>query len=45
MHSSHFRVVFGCMYAFWRFPELVREAIAHADGHAFGGGSFWIERI
>jgi hypothetical protein len=45
MHSSHFRVVFGCTYAFWRFPELVREAIAHADGHEFGGGSFWIERI
>lgn len=45
MHSSGFRVVFGCSYAFWRFPELVREALAHPKGHAFAGGSFWIERI
>jgi hypothetical protein len=45
MHSSAFRVVFGCSYAFWRFPELVIAALAHPQGHAFAGGSFWIERI
>jgi hypothetical protein len=45
MHSNAFRVVFGCSYAFWKFPELVRAALAHPHGHAFAGGSFWIERI
>jgi len=45
MHSTGFRVVFGCSYAFWRFPELVRDALAHPLGHAFAGGSFWIERV
>lgn len=45
MHSTAFRVVFGCNYAYSRFPELVRVALAHPRGHAFGGGSFWIERI
>jgi hypothetical protein len=45
MYNSAFRVVFGCSYAFWRFPELVRTALAHPHGHAFAGGSFWIERI
>ncbi|MEO8801981.1 MAG: hypothetical protein ABI304_11880, partial [Rudaea sp.] len=45
MHSKGFRVIFGCSYAFWRFPELVRTALAHPNGHAFAGGSFWIERI
>jgi hypothetical protein len=45
MHSNAFRVVFGCSYAYWRFPELVRAALAHPQGHAFAGGSFWIERV
>lgn len=45
MYSRGFRVVFGCNYAYHRFPELVRAAIAHPEGHAFGGGSIWIERI
>ncbi len=44
MHSSAFRVVFGCSYAFWRFPDLVQAALAHPRGHAFAGGSIWIER-
>jgi hypothetical protein len=44
MHSTAFRVVFGCSYAFWRFPELVRAALNLPGGHAFAGGSFWIER-
>ncbi len=45
MHSNAFHVVFGCSYAYWRFPELVRAALAHPKGHAFAGASFWIERI
>lgn len=45
MHSNAFRVVFGCSHAFWRFPDLVRVALAHPQGHAFAGGSFWIERV
>jgi len=45
MYSSAFRVVFGCSYAFHKFPHLVRKALAHEKGHAFGGGSFWIERV
>jgi hypothetical protein len=45
MHSKAYRVVFGCSYAFWRFPELVKAALAHPRGHAFAGGSFWIERV
>jgi len=45
MYSSAFRVIFGCSYAFHRFPDQVREALAHEKGHAFGGGSFWIERV
>jgi hypothetical protein len=45
MHSHGFRVVFGCSYAYWRFPELVRAALAHSRGLAFAGGSFWIERV
>lgn len=44
MHSSGFRVTFGCSYAFWRFPDLVRDALKHPRGHAYAGGSFWFER-
>lgn len=44
MYSQGFRVLFGCNYAYSRFPELVRTALALPDGNAFGGGSFWIER-
>jgi len=44
MHSTGFRVVFGCSYAFYRWPEKVQAALAHPKGHAFAGGSFWIER-
>lgn len=44
MHNHAFRVLFGCCYADWRFPELVRAALAHPQGRSYGGGSFWIER-
>ncbi len=44
MYSTGFRVVFGCSYAFHRFPDRVVAALAHPKGHGFAGGSFWIER-
>jgi predicted O-methyltransferase YrrM len=45
MYSSGFRVLFGSSYAFHRFPDEVKRALALPDGHAFGGGSIWLERI
>jgi hypothetical protein len=45
MYSTAFKVRFGCSYAFWRFPELVKHALSLPSGHAFGGGSLWIERV
>lgn len=45
MHTTAFRILFGSAYAFHAFPELVRAALAHPRGHAFGGGSLWIERL
>lgn len=44
MYSKAFRVVFGCSYAFHRFPEEVRAALALPSAAAFGGGSFWMEK-
>ncbi len=43
MYATRFRVVFGCSYAFYRFPDEVIRALAHPHGRAFAGGSFWIE--
>jgi len=45
MYSTAFKVVFGCSYAFARFPSEVQKALAHPAGHAFAGGSIWIERV
>lgn len=44
MDSNAFKVTFGCRYAFHRYPDLVRAALALPGGRAFGGGSFWFER-
>jgi hypothetical protein len=44
MYSTGFRVLFGCRYAFHRFPDLVATALAHPRGTGYGGGSLWIER-
>jgi hypothetical protein len=44
MYSTAFRVLFGCSYAFHRFPDQVRQALNLPSGQAFGGGSMWIER-
>ena len=45
MHSSGFEVLFGCSYAFWRYPALVIAGLAHPDGAGYGGGSFWMRRV
>ena len=45
MHTGAFEVLFGCSYAFWRFPDRVAAALAHPDGAAYGGGSFWMRRV
>ncbi len=45
MFSNRFRVLFGCSYAFHKFPEQVSAALAFADGRGFAGGSFWMEVI
>ena len=45
MYSNGFRVLFGCNYAFTRFPTEVRTALNLANGAAWGGGSRWIERV
>lgn len=45
MYSTAFAVSFGCSYAFHRFPQLVRTALNLPAGHAFSGGSLWLERV
>jgi hypothetical protein len=45
MYSTAFRVLFGNSYAFATMPELVKSALAHPKGHAFAGGSIWLERM
>lgn len=45
MYSTAFRVVFGCNYAYSRFPQKVIDALAHPKGYGYGGGSFWMERV
>lgn len=45
MYSRGFEVLFGCSYAFWRFPALVITALSNPDGAGYGGGSFWLRRL
>jgi hypothetical protein len=45
MYSTGFRVMFGSNYAVHRFPELVSSALGRSGKPAFGGASFWIERV
>jgi len=45
MYSSAFRVIFGCSYAFALMPNKVKTALSLPKMHAFGGGSFWIEKV
>jgi hypothetical protein len=44
MYSTAFKVVYGNLYAFHAMPELVKQALAHPKGYAYGGSSLWIER-
>jgi hypothetical protein len=39
MRSSMLEVLFGCSFAFHRFPELVRQCLG---GKLYGGGSLWL---
>ena len=45
MYSTQFAVEFGTSYAFQRYPELVRDALALPSGSAYGGGSLWIRTL
>jgi hypothetical protein len=45
MYSNAFRVLFGANYAFFRFPDLIGQALALPGGEAFGGGSLWMEKV
>ena len=44
MYSRAFRVMFGCMYAQDKFPDLVERALGLPAGGGFGGGSFWLKK-
>lgn len=45
MHSTAFKPMFGCNYAWLRHPDKVIRALALPDGQGFGGGSFWMRRV
>ena len=45
MYSTHFRVLFGCNYAYTAHHTALREALHEPDGACYGGGSLWIEKI
>lgn len=45
MYSDTFKVLFGCSYAQYHYPELVVAALDHDKKHGFGGGSIWIEKV
>jgi hypothetical protein len=44
MYSTAFKVDFSCSYAMWRYPDLVRSALALPDNRVFGGASIWFHR-
>lgn len=45
MHSTAFRTLFGCSYAWWRFPQEVIEALGFNNRRGFAGASYWMRRI
>jgi len=45
MFSNAFKVIFGCTYAFKKFPEKVISALNHPKKYGFAGSSFWIEKM
>ena len=44
MYSDTFKVLFGCNYAQYKYPELVSKAMALKKQQGFGGVSIWIEK-
>jgi len=44
MYSSTFKVVFGCSYAFHKYPQAVISALNLESKAGFGGGSLWIRK-
>ena len=44
MYSDTFKVLFGCSYAYYKFPDLVVKALNHQKKQGFGGCSIWIEK-
>jgi hypothetical protein len=44
MYSTAFKVIYGNLHAFHAMPDLVKQALAHPKGYAYGGSSLWIER-
>lgn len=45
MYSTAFKPVFGCSYAWWRFPDKVSHVLGLPSGQGYGGGSIWIRRV
>ena len=45
IYSAAFKVVFGCRYAFYRYPDEVKRALALPNGRCSAKGSFCIERV
>ncbi len=43
MHSTRFRVVFGCAHAYFRHRDATARALGLAPGLAYGGASLWLE--
>lgn len=42
MYTQAFEVIFGCNFAFQKYPKLVREIL---NGDLYGGGSLWLRKI
>jgi Methyltransferase domain len=42
MYTQAFEVIFGCNFAFHKYPELVSKVL---NGDLYGGGSLWLRKI
>lgn len=42
MYTNGFEVVFGCSYAFTKYPELIKQLL---NGDLYGGASLWLQKI
>ena len=45
MFSRGFKILFCHSYAYLRYPQAITGALNLPNGHGFGGGSFYLERI